>query len=335
MLTPQPLAVARSVKDAEAALAAGFTSLRDVGGHGCTLRETIAEGTVAGPRVYSANKVISQTAGHSDAHRLPHTWVSDPCRTGGMLHLADGVDECVRAVRLQLRAGAELIKVCASGGVFSEIDNPHHQQFLDRELAAIVEEATRADRAVAAHCHGRAGLLAAIRAGCRTIEHGTCVDQEIADLMVDNDITLVPTRTIYESMLTRLEALPPPWRPRFQSFADRHLDSLALAHATGVRIAAGTDIGLSTRGDSLSWGQNASEFVHLAAAGLTPLDVIAAGTANAPSTLGPLAPTSGQLKRGFDADILALHTNPLGDLSALGTPEAIAFVVKAGVDVRR
>ncbi|WP_278262540.1 amidohydrolase family protein [Nocardia sp. AG03] len=328
-LTPEALAVARSVKDAETALRAGFTSVRDLGGYGCVLAEAVAEGTFVGPTIYSANQVIGQTGGHSDAHRLPYRWMSDPCRSG-TLRIADGVDECLKAVRLQLRAGAKIIKVCTSGGVLSELDSPVHQQFRDEELRAIVTEAARADRVVAAHCHGRAGIMAAIRAGCHTIEHGSELDSECADLMAERGMVLVPTRTVYEAFRQDVAALPPTWRDRFESMAERHLSAIALAHRAGVTLALGTDLGTSDRGRPLSWGANASEFTHLVAAGLSPAEAIAAATAHGPATLGPAGPKSGQLAAGYDADLLAVDADPLADIAVLTRQASITHVWKAG-----
>lgn len=334
-LTPTALAVARSVKDAETALRAGFTSVRDLGGYGCTLAEAVREGTFPGPNIYSANQVIGQTGGHTDAHRLPYRWVADPCQTGGTLHIADGVDECLRAVRLQLRAGAEVIKVCTSGGVLSELDNPVHQQYRSEELRAIVTEAARADRVVAAHCHGRAGILAAIEAGCHTVEHGTELDEECADRLAEQGMTLVPTRTVYEALRENAAALPPVWRDRFAAMADRHLEAIQLAHRAGVTIALGTDLGTSDRDGPLSWGKHASEFAHLRTAGLSPLEAIKAATFNGPGTLGPRAPRSGLLAVGYDADLLALDADPLADLGVLADPGHLTQVWKAGVPVPR
>ncbi|MFD5556453.1 amidohydrolase family protein [Streptomyces sp. NPDC127068] len=335
MLTPEALAVARSVKDAEAALRAGFTSLRDMGGHGCVLAEAVREGTLVGPNIYSANQVIGQTGGHTDAHRLPYRWVTDPCRSGGTLRIADGVDECVRAVRLQLRAGAEVIKICTSGGVLSEVDNPHHQQYRSEELHAIVTEAARADRVVAAHCHGRAGILAAIEAGCHTIEHGTELDEECAGLLAERGMMLVPTRTIYEALRHNVAALPPSWRDRFALMAERHLRAIQLAHRAGVSIALGTDLGTSDRNGPLSWGKHASEFAHLITAGLSPLEAIEAATAHGPDTLGPRAPRSGRLAVGYDADLLAVDTDPLTDVTLLADQDRITHVWKSGELVHR
>ena len=168
-----PMAVARAVRDAERALDAGFTSVREVGGYGVHVARVIDEGTLRGPTIHAAGDLISPTGGHADLHTYSLGCFEDLAARGGWLHTADGEAGCLRAVRLQLRRGAKLVKVCASGGVLTTFDHPMHQQFSDRELATIVDEAARAEWIVAAHCHGKAGILAAVRAGCRTIEHGT------------------------------------------------------------------------------------------------------------------------------------------------------------------
>jgi imidazolonepropionase-like amidohydrolase len=334
MLTPAPLATARAVKDAETLLQAGFTSVRDLGGYGVHLATAVAEGTVRGPSIYSANKVISQTGGHSDAHRLPYESVSDPCRANGMQILADGVDECLKATRLQLREGARVIKVCTSGGVVSELDDPYHRQFSDAELRAIVEEAGRADRAVAAHCHGKKGVLAAVAAGCTTIEHGSQIDEETAAAIKESGAILVPTRTIFAALHANLAMLPPHWRSKVARLAEEHLTSMQIALSAGVPMAAGTDLGLSLPGTPLSFGRNGAEFEHLVAAGMTPLEAIEAGTAAAPATLGAQAPRSGLLAEGYDADVIALAADPVADISVLTRPELVTHVWRRGEPVK-
>ena len=134
-----------------------------------------------GPAVYAAGSILSTTGGHADLHSYPLAWMNDfGHQRYGDMRLADGPAECMRAVREQLRRNARVIKVCASGGVLSEIDDPIHQQFTDAELRVIVEVAGLAERVVAAHCHGKPGIMAAIEAGVRTIEHGTYLDEEAA-----------------------------------------------------------------------------------------------------------------------------------------------------------
>src|SRR5579875_2640579 len=160
------------------------------------LARAVAEGMADGPAIYPAGAILSTTGGHADLHSYRLTWVEQFSASDGTLRLADGIPECMRAVREQLRAGARVIKVCASGGVLSEVDHPVHQQFTAEELRAIVEVAGMADRVVAAHCHGKPGILAALEAGCRTIEHGSYLDEECCDAMRESGAILVPTRTI-------------------------------------------------------------------------------------------------------------------------------------------
>jgi imidazolonepropionase-like amidohydrolase len=222
--------------------------------------------------------------------------------------LCDGVPECLRAVREQLRQGARVIKVCASGGVLSEIDHPIHQQFNDEELRAIVEEAARADRVVAAHCHGKPGIVAALRAGVRTIEHGSYLDEECAAMMRESGAILVPTRTIVDDLLAIGDqgAVPAYGMAKIRGLADRHAEAMQIAVASGVSIAMGTDIGTSDASLPAHWGGNAMELVHLVKAGMTPLQAIEAATATGPLTLGPQGPKSGVLAKGYDADVIAL-----------------------------
>ena len=330
LLTPVPTAAARAAKDAETALQAGFTSLREAGGIGIWLVPAIEEGTINGPSIYSAGSVLSQTGGHADVHTLPAGWVASACEDGQFLQLCDGVPECLRAVRLQLRKDARVIKVCASGGVASTVDDPVHQQFSDEELRAIVAEAARAERVVMAHCHGKPGIMAALRAGVHTIEHGSYLDEEAAVAMREAGAILVPTRSIIERMLAAGDKVPPHAYRKIRALADRHLQALATACAVDVTIAAGTDIGTTGPDSFLPWGSNGTEPALLHQAGLSPLAAIEAVTATGPRTLGPQAPRSGQLRPGFDADLLALARNPLEDLTILADPKEITHVWKKG-----
>jgi imidazolonepropionase-like amidohydrolase len=331
---PTALRAARSVPDLGRALAAGITSVREVGGLGVHLAKAVAEGSVAGPSIYAAGSILSITGGHGDLHCYPLSWVNEFSQFGGMVRLADGVPECMLAVREQLRMGARVIKVCASGGVLSEIDDPIHQQFTDDELRAIVEVAGLADRAVAAHCHGKPGIMAAIRAGAATIEHGSYLDEEACDAMLEQGTILVPTRTIVEDILAHLDDVPPYAAAKLTALAATHADAVRLAIERGVTVAMGTDIGLSGPDLPNSWGQNGAELAHLVTLGMTPLQAIAAATAIAPRTLGPQAPRSGQLAAGYDADILTLDADPLADISVLTQPDHITGVWTHGRRVK-
>ncbi len=335
--TSLPVLAARSVADANRALSVGFTSVRDLVGLGVHLARVVDEGTIPGPHIYGGGAMLSPTAGHGDLHMFPTSYIHALGAAGYFFQLCDGVAECLRGVRNQLRLGARVIKVCASGGVMSEVDHPLHQQFSDDELQAIVGEAARAERIVAAHCHGKPGIMAALRAGCGTIEHGSYLDEEAVDFMIQKKAILVPTRYILERLigLGPKMNIPDYAYRKVLALGDQHKRSLQLAIKKGVRIALGTDIWSTGEGTIAPWGQNAQELVHLVDAGMTPLQAIEAATANAPMTLGPQAPKSGQLKPGYAADVLAVRKDPLGDIAVLTSPENLITVWKSGQAIER
>jgi imidazolonepropionase-like amidohydrolase len=328
--TPPALAGARGAADMAATLGAGFTSVREMAGYGIDLAKAVEEGTLAGPNIYSCNAALSQTGGHADAHEMSLTAVHDAMHCAVPFQLCDGVDECLKAVRLQLRRGAKVIKVCTSGGVTSEVDDPTNQQFSNPELKAIVEEAARARRIVAAHCHGKPGIMAALQSGCSTIEHGTYLDDESMALMKEKGAILVPTRTIIEGAVSLMENLTGASKKKLMKVHKIHREMYKKAVSAGVKIALGSDLGSSTRASILSHGNNGRELQYAVNAGFTPLQAIEAATANGPSTLGPQAPLSGQLQVGYDADLIALSLNPLEDISAFVNPENITHVWKGG-----
>ncbi len=331
---PTPLRAARSARDLTNALNAGITSVREVGGLGVYLAQAVREGLLDGPSIYAAGAVLSTTGGHGDLHSYPLSWMHDFGHYDGTFRLADGTSECMRAVREQLRRGAAVIKVCASGGVMSEVDHPVHQQFTDAELRAIVEVAGLADRVVAAHCHGKPGIMAALRAGVATIEHGTYLDEEACDAMRETGTILVPTRTIIENILAHLDKVPPYAAAKLTAVADTHADMVRMAIELGVTIAMGTDLGLTGLDLPGAWGTNGTELVHLVALGMTPRQAIEAATATAPRTLGPQAPRSGLLAEGYDADLITVDGDPLADISVLADPGRITTVWVGGRQVK-
>jgi len=333
-LEPEALRAARCTRDLRAALDAGITSVRDVGGLGVYLARAVAEGAVAGPAIYSAGAILSTTGGHGDLHAFPLDWIEDYARSASMMRLADGPDECAKAVREQLRRNAKVIKVCASGGVLSELDDPIHQQFTTAELRAIVEVAGLADRAVAAHCHGKPGIMAALRAGVRTIEHGTYLDDECCDAMRECGAILVPTRTIIEEMLASKDLVPGYAMVKLEAIADTHAQAVTRAYEHGVAIASGTDIAMTGPGLPNAWGQNGSEPGYLVKLGLSSLEAIEAATATGPLTLGPQAPRSGRLAAGYDADVITLAADPLADIDVLADPAQVSAVWTRGRPVK-
>jgi imidazolonepropionase-like amidohydrolase len=330
-LEPTAASAARAAIDTRAALRAGITSVREVGGLGVHIARAVADGTLAGPAIYGAGAMLSMTGGHGDLHELPIAVMRAVQQTTPYIRLCDGEDDCRRAVREMLREGARLIKVHASGGMLTVVDDPHHQQFTDAELAAIVDEAARADRVVAAHCHGKAGIMAALRAGARTIEHGTWLDEEAADAMVAADAILVPTCFVGMQLQQAGHegGVPAYTMAKIAVAGDQHDRAVEIAIATGVRIAVGTDIFASG-----TWGRNGEELGLLHRRGMSALDVIEAATATAPATLGPQGPRSGMLASGYDADVITVDTDVTDDVDALGDPAHITGVWRAGIPVR-
>jgi imidazolonepropionase-like amidohydrolase len=333
-LEPLALRSARSARDLRAALDAGITSVREVGGLGVYLARAVAEGVLDGPSIYAAGAILSTTGGHGDLHSIPLDWIVGSGQQDGTMRLADGPDDCARATREQLRRNAKVIKVCASGGVLSEVDDPIHQQFTLAELRAIVEVAGLADRVVAAHCHGKPGIMAALQAGVHTIEHGTYLDDECCDAMRESGAILVPTRTIVEDILAHKDDVPDFALVKLEAIADIHAQAVTRAYEHGVTIAMGTDIGLTGPDRPTSWGQNGSEPGYLVRLGMTPLEAIEASTATGPLTLGPQAPRSGQLAEGYDADVITLDADPLADIGILAEPDRITGVWTRGRRVK-
>jgi imidazolonepropionase-like amidohydrolase len=327
-LRPQ-IAAMRVTHDARNVLDAGFTSVREMGGYGTFLGRTIDDGWAVGPNIYASGAMLSQTGGHGDFHGMPLEQARNLVRAHwGEDNICDGPDECRAAVRRMLRLGAKVIKIHASGGVMSELDDPILPQFSREELEAIVDEATRMGRLVGAHCHGSRGIIAALEAGIKTIEHGTYLNEESADLMVEKDATLIPTRFIVEHLMSEGEkqGMPEYARRKGQEAAKKHSEAVSLAIDKGVRIALGTDIWATGM-----WGRNGEELALLVKDGMTNLQAIEAATANGPETLGPQAPKSGQLIEGYDADVICVSGDPSQDVSILATPTNITHVFKGGV----
>ncbi|MCJ1427240.1 hypothetical protein MMC29_005143 [Sticta canariensis] len=303
--TNSTLAGARCARDILATLNAGYTSVRELAGYGVELSQAINDGWLPGPNIYPAVTILSQTGGHGDAQSMPLDVLCDMINHGLPFHICDGVDECIKAVRIQ---------IAASGGVVSLHDDVEAQQFSDQELKAIVEEAARSNRAVAAHCHGKKGIMAALRAGCHTIEHGTYLDEEAVELMLEKDAMLIATSLIFENALQNPDAWSKEMYARMIKMKDSHEKAYTLAIRKGVRVALGTDLGVSTVKTPWNHGMNGGKFRCTVKSGMTPLQAIQAGTANAPQTLG----------------FIALSDSPLEDISVLGKPEKVLHVWKGG-----
>lgn len=326
----QVLAGARSARDVMLLLDAGFTSVREMAGYGLQIDKAIQEDSLVGPKIYSSNCIISTTGGHADFHDTPLDWCHDMQQHGAPFCVADGPDECMKAVRKQLRAGADVIKICGSGGVGSERDNPVDQQFTLAEMKAMVEVAAQAQRIVGAHCHGKAGIDAALKAGVKTIEHGSYLDEESAELMIKHDAVLVSTRLIVENGLKLKDFFSPSGYAKLKATAEAQEKAMRIAVKKGVKMATGTDTGVSMPNSIATQGLNGKELLYHVRAGMTPLQAIEAATANGPLTLGPRAPKSGQLLEGYDADFIAVDGNPLDNIEVLIGGKHISHVWRQG-----
>lgn len=323
---------ARLARGCWEALQRGYTSMRDVGGMGCEVAKAIADGEIVGPNVYSCGACLSQTAGHGDVFNLPADVVYQNLGVAqvtsghfgtGISCVIDGVDECRRAVRLQLRRGAKCIKVLASGGVMSRDDDVRYAQFSQEELDVIVEEAARQGRSVAAHVHAKDGILAAVKAGVTTLEHLSFADQECIDLIKEKGVVCVPTRYVTELLLsTGGEGLDPYTWEKAKLCATNHLAMYKLAIKSGCTIAMGTDT---------APGVNAAvELEYAVQAGMSNLAAIKAATVHGASTVGLQALKSGQLRVGYEADVLGLTANPVHDVRVLQNKDNVKWVWKGG-----
>jgi imidazolonepropionase-like amidohydrolase len=319
-------AALRGAAYAERTLDAGFTTIRNVGSDGdaaFALRDAIARGDVSGPRILCAGAAITPTGGHGDTtHGFREDLIHVP---GAFEGVADGVDACREAVRAQVKRGADVIKLTATGGVLSVTDAGTGQQFFDDELEAIVITAHSLGRRVAAHAHGADGLNAALRAGVDSIEHGSFLNDESITLLKETGAYLVPTVlagvTVTEIARSPDNYFPPPVREKALAVGPVMLGSLGRAYEQGVNIAFGTDSGVSPH------GENARELELMVEAGMPNDAVLTSATANAADLCG-LLDEVGTIEPGKIADIIALNADPREDIT---TFRSVPFVMARGV----
>ncbi len=304
-------------------LIAGFTTVADLGGSNeavFALRDAIRRGDVPGPRVIASGSAVSIHGGHGDING----YREDVMHILSPESVCSGVEDCQRAVRTQVRSGADIIKITATGGVLSNTAAGLGQQFSDEELAAIVAAGHRMGRQVTAHAHGADGINSFLRAGGDSIEHGTYLDTESIRLMRREGVWLVPT-LLAGDYVARIASGPdnfftPAQTAKALEAGPKMLDMFTRAHDGGVRIAFGTDSGVSAHGD------NAQEFALLVRAGLTPLEAVQAATVGAAEHLR-ISDQAGRIAVGMPADLIAVSGDPLGDVTEL---ERVRFVMKGG-----
>jgi imidazolonepropionase-like amidohydrolase len=307
-------------------LRAGFTTVRNLGDDGATLalREAIKRGWVQGPRIVDAASSISTTGGHMDGRgALNDELVS---HLSSPENLCDGVDACRKVVRRQIDRGADVIKFATTGGVNSGTGLA--TRMYEDEAKALVETAHAYGRKVAVHAHGADGIKLALRAGADSIEHGTVMDDEIVRTMKKQGTYYVPTLSTVNGYLERLAANPNAYAPDVKKQIDWRIgitgQSLAKAYPAGVKIAFGTDAGVSKH------GRNADEFELMVKWGMPPVEAIKAATVNAADLLG-LGQEVGTIEPGKSADIIAVTGDPLSDVKVL---KKVEFVMARGEVVK-
>src|SRR5579862_8317510 len=310
-------------RNARITLEAGFTTVRNVGADGYSdvaLRDAINAGDVPGPHMLASGPPLGITGGHCDENLLPFEYHD----VGG--GVADGVEGVQHKVRETIKYGADLIKICATGGVLSHGDNPQASQYTLEEMKAIVADAHRLGRKVAAHAHGAQGILWASEAGVDSVEHGSYIDDAAIAEMKKNGTYLVPTLYLAEWFLENAERLhvPPEMVAKGREVMPAARKNVAHAFASGVKVAFGTDAAVYPH------GLNAHEFAVMVKLGLSPLEAIQASTINAADLMG-WSGKVGTLAPGAWGDVIAVDGDPLQDVTTL---ERVKFVMKGGEVVR-
>lgn len=314
----------RTLGNAKKTLMAGFTTVRNLGdGTGATLalRDFAASGEILAPRIVDAGRSISTTSGHMDGTLS----LSEDLHSAiNQENLCDGVETCRHAIRMQIRRGVDVIKIATTGGVNSRIGAGLGRQLFDDEVKALVDTAHLYKKKVAVHAHGDDGINAALAAGADSIEHGTMLTDESIKLFKKAGAYYVPTLSTVNGYIARLQADPNAYPPDVLAKVKWRIGvtgkSLEKAYPAGVKIAFGTDAGVSKH------GRNADEFELMVKHGMSPMAAIQAATVNAADLLG-VAADVGTLEPGKAADIIAVSGDPLSDVTVL---KSVRFVMKGG-----
>ncbi len=312
------------VVHARQTLEAGFTTVRDLGADSeaiFSLQKAIQSGQIPGPRVLAAGGLISVTGGHGDILGYPEP-IHD-LLVGESL--CNGPYDCRRAVRSQIAAGADVIKIAVTGGGADAGGNEDAAPEMEAdEVQAIVQVAHAHGRKVAVHAHGTAGILLALNAGADSIEHGGFANAEAISLLRAHDTTLVPTLSVLDRIAKEIATASPKDQPRMRAFLDKMPGNIGAAYRAGVRIAFGTDAGITEHGG------NAGEFAWYVRIGMTPTAALQTATVNAARLLG-LEKEIGTIEAGKSADLIATTRDPLADVAAL---RDVVFVMKEGAVYR-
>ena len=331
MVTPFSVRFYKSVAYMRRTLEAGITSVRDAGGADAGTKQAVEMGLVPGPRMQISIAVLTITGGHVDWWmRSGNVFDFFPAYPGVPGGRCDGVAGVRKKVREVLRSGAEVVKICATGGVVSPTDHPEYTQFSPEELEVIVREAAyRRGVKVMAHAQGSEGVKNAVRAGIHSIEHGIYLDEEAIELMVERGTFLVPTLLAPVAVLEagREGGMPEYAVRKSREVIEAHSDSISRAHAAGVKIAMGTDAGV------MAHGTNLRELGLMVEIGMSPMEAIVATTRTAAECLG-WQDRVGTVEAGKVADVVVAKKDPLQNIRSLANVDNIALVMKGGEVVK-
>ncbi|MDP9238401.1 MAG: amidohydrolase family protein [Chloroflexota bacterium] len=327
LLTPPTLQAFYGARNARETLDAGVTAVRDAGMTPQGFKMAIDRGLIPGPRMKIAVAILSQSGGHGDSTmpsgvRTRASWGPEWPET-----VVDGPDQVRKAVRELLRAGADFIKLCSTGGVLSPADEPGHTQFSPAEIAVMVEEARAAGKTCMAHAQGTEGIKNAVRAGVESIEHGVFLDDEVIGEMKERGTFLVPTLVAPLWVVRNAERSPGSVLPqslrKSKEVMEDHQRSFGMAVKAGVRVAMGTDSGVGPH------GHNAEELQRMVEGGMTPMQALVASTKTASDCIHMQADV-GTLERGKLADVLIIDGDPLADIKILQDKERLRLIMQGG-----
>lgn len=325
--TPFSYRFFEAARNLEATVKAGITTVRDAGGADLGIKQAVEDGLIAGPRMHISLKMLSQTGGHGDGWMASGSTVDlFPPYPGMPETIVDGVDEMRHKVRELIRDGADVIKVATSGGVLSPRDDPTHAHFRLAELQVLVEEAAAAGINVMAHAQATVGIKNAIQAGIRSIEHGIYLDDQAIEMMLERGTFLVPTLIAPTGVLRAAEAgaqIPEASLAKAREVIEAHRDSFGRAVAAGVKIAMGTDTGVTPH------GKNLEELALMVEGGMTPSEALMASTRTAAELMG-LDNELGTLEPGKRADLVVVDGDPF---EVADLPNRIAQVWKDGAQI--
>ncbi|HMK54262.1 MAG TPA: amidohydrolase family protein [Methanobacteriaceae archaeon] len=324
LFTPLSLYFYQAVKNLRLTLDAGVTTVRDAGLADYGVKKAVEEGLIVGPRLQISVMPLSITGGHFDL--MMKSGIEVKTSYPGLPDsVCDGPNEVRKRVREVLRAGADVVKVMVTGGVMSANDSPEHPQFTPKELKIMVEEASYRDITVMAHAHGKKGIKNALQANIKSIEHGTCLDQECIDLILEKDAWVVPTLLVHQHNQKEAEAgkLPEYVQEDAKKVGKSLKKNMKLAYRAGVKMAMGTDSGVGPH------GQNLQELSLLCEIGMEPMEAIQSGTMRAAELLG-WEDKIGTLEKDKTADLVVSKKDPLAHIDSLSNPDNITLVLKEG-----